>query len=70
MNAIRKGDGSSGPTIRYLPIWDEIVDGKGEVWDRLFVEKATAVADEKLAAWVRFPLRECLITCLGQPTGH
>ncbi len=53
-----------------IPIWDEIVDGKGEAWDRLFVEKTTAVAEDNLAAWVRFPLRECLITCLGRPTGH
>ena len=50
-----------------VPIWDEIVGGKSEAWDRLSIEKATAVAEENLAAWVRFPLRDCSIRCLGRP---
>jgi hypothetical protein len=51
-----------------VPIWEDIFNDRGEAWDCLLVENAEAVADENLAAWVRFPLRECSIRCVGRPS--
>jgi hypothetical protein len=44
-----------------VPIWDDIVSGKSEAWETLVVPKEGAVANKDLAAWIRFPLMECLI---------
>lgn len=50
-----------------VPVWEDIFNGRAEEWERLLVENTRAVADENVAAWVRFPLRECSIRCLGHP---
>jgi hypothetical protein len=49
-----------------IPVWNDIIEGKGEAWERLIVESAGANADATVGAWVRFPLKEGSVACLGQ----
>jgi hypothetical protein len=50
-----------------VPVWEDIVHGRGEQWQSLLVERTSdeMAARKDVDAWVRFPPKAGTINCLG-----